>query len=112
MKVSNGLLLALTILVVLSGLVFLEVHSLPNTIASESRIRVIASFFPLYDFARNVAGDRAEVDVLVPLSMEVHDWEPVAEDVVKLKTARVFIFNGGGLEPWVENVLTQAENPK
>ena len=112
MKVNNKFLLGLIIGTVLSGAIFLQIHNAQSSFASQPKMKVVASFFPLYDFARNVAGDKAEVAILVPLPMEVHDWEPVAEDVVKLKVARVFIFNGGGIEPWVDNILLQADNPR
>jgi zinc transport system substrate-binding protein len=66
---------------------------------------VVATFYPLWEFSRQVAGDRAEVVSLVPPGLEPHDWEPSPADVAQLERARVFVFNGAGFEGWVERLL-------
>lgn len=75
-------------------------------------VRVVASFYPLYYFARQVGGERVDVTSLVPTGVEPHDWEPTASDVKALNRAQVFVYNGAGFEPWVEKVLGSLENPK
>jgi zinc transport system substrate-binding protein len=65
---------------------------------------VVASVYPLYEFARQVAGDRADVMVLVPPGVEPHDWEPSPRDVAQLQKAKLFVYNGAGLEPWVDKL--------
>lgn len=70
------------------------------------RLAVVASFYPLYEFARQVGGDRVEVTSLVPPGVEPHDWEPSPQDVARLKRSRVFVYNGAGLEPWVNKLLS------
>lgn len=66
---------------------------------------VVASFYPLYEFARQVAGDRAEVVSLVPAGVEPHDWEPSPQDVARIGRAMLFVFNGAGLEPWADSLV-------
>lgn len=66
---------------------------------------VIASFYPLYEFSRQVAGDRAEVASMVPPGVEPHDWEPAPQDVARLEKAQVFVYNGAGFEPWADKLL-------
>jgi zinc transport system substrate-binding protein len=66
---------------------------------------VVASFYPLYEFSRQVAGDRAEVATLVPPGVEPHDWEPSPQDIAQLQKAKVFVYNGAGFESWVEKLL-------
>jgi zinc transport system substrate-binding protein len=61
---------------------------------------VVASVFPVYEFARQVAGERAEVVSLVPAGVEPHDWEPSPRDIAQVRRARLFVYNGAGLEPW------------
>ncbi|OGK79769.1 MAG: hypothetical protein A2050_00540 [Candidatus Rokubacteria bacterium GWA2_73_35] len=75
------------------------------------RLAVVASFYPLYEFARQVGGDRVEVTALVPAGVEPHDWEPSPRDVTRLGRARVFVYNGAGLEPWVGKLLDAARAP-
>jgi zinc transport system substrate-binding protein len=69
------------------------------------RLLVIASFYPLYDFVRHVAGDDVDVVSLVPPGVEPHDWEPSPHDLAEVRRARLLVYNGAGLEPWVERVL-------
>ncbi len=69
---------------------------------------VVASFFPMYDFARQVAADRAQVISLVPPGVHGHDWEPSPQDVAQVRRARVFVYNGAGFEPWVDKLIKEA----
>jgi zinc transport system substrate-binding protein len=66
---------------------------------------VVASFYPLYDFTRQVVGDRAEVVSLVPPGVEPHDWEPAPRDVARIERAVLFVYNGAGLDPWAERLI-------
>jgi zinc transport system substrate-binding protein len=79
-------------------------QSPPTPPPAPARPLVVASIYPLFDFARNVADDRAEVVALVPPGVEPHDWEPSPRDVAQLQRAKVFVYNGGGFEPWVDKL--------
>jgi zinc transport system substrate-binding protein len=68
------------------------------------KITVVASFYPLYEFASRVVDDRAEVSSLVPAGVEPHDWEPTAEDVLRGRSADMLVINGVGFESWVDDV--------
>ncbi|MFZ5649583.1 MAG: metal ABC transporter substrate-binding protein [Bacillota bacterium] len=74
------------------------------------RVRVTATIYPLYDFARNVGGDKVEVYSLLPPGAEPHHWEPAPGDMVKLGKSNVLIYNGAGLEPWLENALKSVDS--
>jgi zinc transport system substrate-binding protein len=69
-----------------------------------NKLRVIASFFPLYDFSRNVGGDRAEVSVMVPAGIEPHDWEPTPRNIADAESADMIVYNGAGFESWVSGI--------
>jgi zinc transport system substrate-binding protein len=75
--------------------------------AASTKPLVVASFFPLYDFSRQVAGDRAEVISLVPPGVEPHDWEPSPRDVAEVRKARLFVYNGGGFEQAADRILKE-----
>ena len=66
---------------------------------------VVATIYPLWDLARQVAGDRAEVVSLVPPGVEPHDWEPSARDVTVVQRATVFIRSGTGLDASATRLL-------
>lgn len=73
------------------------------------KIRIFASFYPYYEFTKNVAGDRAEVKQYLPTGVEAHDWEPRAGEIQSLKDADVFVYNGLGIEPYVDNIINSDE---
>ena len=66
---------------------------------------VVATIYPLWEFSRQVAGDRAEVVSLVPAGVEPHDWEPVPRDVSQVQRAAVFVHTGTDLDAWAEKLL-------
>jgi zinc transport system substrate-binding protein len=73
-----------------------------------SKVKVVASFFPLFDFARQVGGDRADVSVMVPAGVEPHDWEPTPKNIADAENADLIIYNGAGFESWVSKVNAKA----
>ena len=82
----------------------------PTDEADDGRLRVVATFYPLYYFAQQVGGDRVHVDSLIPFNSEPHSWEPSPADIIKVDKARVFVYNGAGFEPWVGKVLGTIRN--
>jgi zinc transport system substrate-binding protein len=70
----------------------------------QEKITVVASFYPLYEFASRVVGDRAEVSSLVPAGVEPHDWEPTADDISRGRAADVLVINGAGFEIWADDM--------
>lgn len=85
----------------------IAVSSAPAAVPEEGRARVVASFFPLYDFTRNVAGDRADVSVFIPAGVEPHDWEPTPQSVAQAESADLLIYNGAGFESWIADINPQ-----
>lgn len=77
---------------------------------SGAKLAVYASFYPMYDFAKKIGGDRVEVTCLVPAGTEPHDWEPATTDIKNLENADVLVYNGAGMEHWVEDTLGALSN--
>lgn len=75
-----------------------------------AKLKVAASFYPMYEFARAVGGDRADIVNMVPVGTEPHDWEPTAKHMKTLNEAALFIYNGAGMEHWVEKTLGSVDN--
>lgn len=59
----------------------------------------------MYDFAKKIGGDKVEVINLVPAGTEPHDWEPSTKDLIEMEKSDIFIYNGAGMEQWVDDVL-------
>lgn len=79
------------------------------TSKKEGAAKIITTNFVGYDFARAVTGEEAEVAMLLKPGAEMHDFEPTPEDIIRIKNADLFIYNGGESEEWVERVLKDNE---
>lgn len=73
--------------------------------ADNGRMSVVCTLFPYYDFARQIAGDQAEVTLLLSPGREAHSFEPTPRDALTIAGADVFVYNGGEGETWVEEML-------
>ena len=71
---------------------------------------ITVSIFPLKEFAEEIAGDKVEINCLVPNNMEPHDYEPKTKDFERLINSDAFIYNGLGLEQWVDKVNESVKN--
>lgn len=69
-----------------------------------NKISIVTTIFPLYDFARQIAGDRAEVTMLLPAGAQSHSYEPTAQDIIKIKESDLFINIGGSADPWTQAI--------
>lgn len=70
------------------------------------RMKVVTTIYPVYEFVRQVGGDKVEVTMLLKPGVEPHDWEPTARELAEIKKAKVFFYHGAGLEP-VDRLLSQ-----
>ncbi len=87
-------------------------QSTPVGAKAANKVKAIATFLPMYWFTKAVAGDIADVEVLVPPGTEVHDYQTTPENVKTLATANVLVKNGLGLEEFLADTIKSAENPK
>ncbi len=75
-----------------------------STKPNSDKLQVYTSFYAMYDFAKQIGGDKADIYLLCPPGQEPHDFEPTAQDIAKLSTADIFIYNGMGMEHWANSV--------
>lgn len=73
------------------------------------KVKVVATFYPLYEFTRQVGGDRVDVRSLVPAGVEPHDWEPSPKEIKTIQQADLLVYNGAGFEPWIDRLLAAGE---
>lgn len=69
-------------------------------------LQVVTTLFPLYDFARTIGGDKAQVTMLLPPGVEPHTFEPKPEDMIRVSRAGLFIYTSRYMEPWAEKIIT------
>jgi zinc transport system substrate-binding protein len=79
---------------------------------SSEKLKVVTTLFPLYDIAKNIGGESAEVSLLLDPGIEAHSFEPTPSDMVKISQADIFIYTGEFMETWAEDVLRAIKNPK
>ena len=96
----------LTALIVLGGIIVLAVVRGGQDFATQDgKLSVAATYYPLYDFAKRVGGDAVSVRDITPAGAEPHDYEPSPQTLAQVQQADVFVYNGGTLEPWVNNFV-------
>ena len=77
---------------------------------ASKKLQIVTTFYPMYYFTEKVAGDLADVELLIPNGVEPHDWEPSTKDMAKIQDADVFIYNSQYFETWAEKVLKSVKN--
>ncbi len=70
------------------------------------KVKVVTTIFPAYDFAREVAGEEAEVTMLLQPGTEAHTYEPTPKDIKAIQDCDVFIYTGGENDVWIEDILS------
>ena len=73
--------------------------------AGEHRLQVVTTIFPQYDFARHIAGDSADVCMLLKPGEEIHSYEPTPLDIKMIQNSDLFIYTGGENDVWVDTIL-------
>jgi len=106
--VVKGFILAL---LVSFALLFSGCVSQPGAGTQQAgKLKVVASFYPMYDFAKNIGGERASVSVLIPPGVEPHNFEPSPSAIKQLSDADIFILNGAGIEHWAPSLIEGVGN--
>ena len=81
--------------------------------AADASMKVVTTIFPEYDWVKTLLGDKAEnadMTLLLDNGVDLHSYQPTAEDIVKIKECDMFVYVGGESDEWVEDVLASAEN--
>ncbi|MGI9461967.1 MAG: metal ABC transporter solute-binding protein, Zn/Mn family [Alphaproteobacteria bacterium] len=71
------------------------------------KLQVITSIYPLYDFAREVGGDKISVSFLLPPGVEAHSFDPSPKDMINIYNSDMLIYNSDGMETWVKKIKKQ-----
>ena len=84
-----------------------------NESTGDDKIEIVTTIFPEYDWVKAVLGDNpanAEVTMLLDNGVDLHSYQPTADDIIKISTCDMFVYVGGESDEWVEDVLASAEN--
>ncbi len=96
----------LVFILILAGCGNKETTSSQSNKAAEDKekLHIVTTFYPMYEFTKNIVKDKAEVELLIPANMEPHDWEPTPKDMAAIQKADVFVYNSRHFETWVSQV--------
>lgn len=65
---------------------------------------IVTTFYPVYEFTKQIAGDELNVEMLIPAGTDVHNYEPSTKDMAKIQDAKVFVYLDPNMEMWVKKV--------
>lgn len=69
--------------------------------SKSGKLHVVTTFYPMYEFTKQIVKDKGDVDILIPSSVEPHDWEPTPKDIAGIQNADLFVYNSEYMETWV-----------
>lgn len=107
-KIITTIIILLLFSMVLPGCAVTSEEPIDQSIqtkADKSGMKIYASFYPMYFLASEIAGDKAEVVSMVPAGAEPHDWEPTPKTIIELNEADILVYNGAGMEVWIDKIL-------
>ena len=97
--------LSVVLLILALGVTGCSSNTAAKNVDKTGKMSIVTTIFPVYDFARAIAGDQAELTMLVKPATEVHSYDPSPADIIKIQDADVFIYIGGKNDAWVSTIL-------
>jgi zinc transport system substrate-binding protein len=73
------------------------------------KVKVVTTFYPMYYFTKQITGDLADVQMLVPNGVEPHDWEPSTKDMMSIQDSDLFVYNSKYFEKWAVKALKSVD---
>lgn len=104
---------AATALLVAAGM-FTGCGASEKPTAQGDKLKIVTTIFPEYDWTREILGDqseRAEATMLLDNGVDLHSYQPTADDLIKIAECDLFIYVGGESDGWVESALASTSNP-
>ncbi len=100
---KKGITFLITIILIFSLLV-IGISKINKQSQNEEKIKVIATLFPQYDFAKQIGGDKVDVSLLLTPGTETHTYEPTPQDIINVNKADLYIYTGKYMEPWSDKI--------
>ncbi|KOR23880.1 metal ABC transporter substrate-binding protein [Clostridium sp. L74] len=103
----------LSFILILSNIMFFTACSAQNKesfSSKDGKVKVVVSFNPLKEYVKAIGKDKVEVKSIIPEGSEPHDFEPKIRDMESIGNANIFVYNGFGMESWVDKTLNNIDN--
>lgn len=105
------LLISLIILItIVLGLIIICNSKNKTLLSDNGKLNIVTSIYPIYDLTKEVAGDNANVIMLLSPGVEIHDFEPTPQDIISIENSNLFLYTGDELEPWAKTVISGIDN--
>ena len=76
---------------------------------NDGKLSIVTTLFPQYDFAKQIAGNKANVTLLLSPGMEAHSYDPTPADIVEINESDLFIYTGENMETWAAKIIKSLE---
>lgn len=111
MKIFRKLLALITAVTLVLGLCACSSES--SYFESDStKLKIISTVFPPYDLAKHIAGDNAEIKILLPPGSEAHTYEPTAKEIIAIQNCDIFLYIGAENEQWADKLINSNDTSK
>lgn len=80
--------------------------------SDSTKLKIISTVFPPYDLAKHIAGDNAEIKILLPPGSEAHTYEPTAKEIIAIQNCDIFLYIGGENEQWADKLINSNDTSK
>ncbi|MFB6468962.1 metal ABC transporter substrate-binding protein [Cytobacillus sp. Hz8] len=99
-----GLLMACLIVIAGSGCSSKGADSSEKSKEQKKPLHIVTTFYPMYEFTKNIAKNKAQVDLLIPANVEPHEWEPSPKDMAAIQKADILVYNSSYMETWISSL--------
>jgi zinc transport system substrate-binding protein len=107
---KKNIIVPIVILIIVIGAIIVGLSLNNKKEVNGNKISVVTTLFPLYDFAREIGGDKVQVSLLLPPGVEAHAFEPKPSDIVMINESDLFVYTGKFMEPWIEDIIKGITN--
>lgn len=98
------------LIILCASIILFTFNACTNNSDEKSKISVVATLFPQYDFAKAILGDRGDVSLLLSPGANSHSFELTASDISKINSCDIFIYTGPNMEIWVDGIVDSINN--
>lgn len=104
-------LIKILLCAILSASLFAGCSERSPSSQSDGRLQIVSTIFPAYNFARAIAGENADVSILLAPGVESHSYEPTPQDIIRIQNCDLFLYTGGESDTWVDDLLASFDEP-
>ncbi len=95
------LFILFTIMILTVPNIYAQQNEINHTKQNNEKLEIVASFYPLYEIAKEIGGNNTLVTSVIPFGVEPHDWEIAPQQIPQISKADMIIFNGIGFDSWL-----------